>query len=163
MSKVVINSTPIISLSLIKRLSILKQLFNEVVIPESVFYEITKAGKNKVGAKETENAKWLTIMSPDSTTCLPPFLLGLDQGEMDVIILAKNLNADFAIIDEKAGRRVAKAVGLKVKGTLGVLLNAYDKCLLNKKDMETIIVTLENSFLRISPKLIKWFKEQLKQ
>ena len=102
-------------------------------------------------------------MSPDSTTCLPPFLLGLDQGEMDVIILAKNLNADFAIIDEKAGRRVAKAVGLKVKGTLGLLLNAYDKGLLNKKDMETIIVTLENSFLRISPKLIKWFKEQLKQ
>lgn len=55
---------------------------------------------------------------------MPPELLGLDIGEMDVILLAREVKADWVLIDEKLARRVAKGLGLKVKGTLGLLLIA---------------------------------------
>ncbi|WP_456324023.1 DUF3368 domain-containing protein, partial [Desulfonauticus submarinus] len=62
----------------------------------------------------------------------------------------------MVLIDEKAGRKVAKALGLKVKGTLGLLLLAYRKGIINKTEAENILGKLEKSFLRISPNLISW-------
>ena len=46
----------------------------------------------------------------------------LDEGEAEVIQLAKEARATTVIIDEKKGRRVAKSLGLRVRGTLGILL-----------------------------------------
>jgi len=161
--RVVVNSTPIIALSLVNRLSILKKLFGEVIIPKSVFDELVVAGKGKVGSKEVENANWLTVLQPQSKEVIPPFLLGLDKGELDVIILAKEIEADLVLIDEKAGRRVAKAMGLKLKGTLGVILMACRENYITKDEAESIISQLDQSFIRISPRLIKWFKNELRR
>ncbi|WP_461834793.1 hypothetical protein [Desulfothermus sp.] len=160
--KVVVNSTPLIALSLVNKLSILKELFDEVIIPCSVFEEITIFGKGKVGSKEVKAADWLTILSPQEKEIIPSFLLGLDKGELDVILLAKEIDADMVLIDEKAGRKVAKAIKVKVKGTLGLLLMAYHKCIINKTEAENILKKLDESFLRISPNLISWFKKELK-
>ena len=114
-----------------------------------------------MGSKEVNETIWLKVVSPKSSEILPSFLLGLDKGERDVIILAKEINADLVIIDEKAGRKVAKASGLKVKGTLGILLMAYRKNIINKIEAEEAIKKLEKSFLRISPNLISWFYKEL--
>ncbi|MDB9391848.1 hypothetical protein PN432_13115 [Microcystis aeruginosa CS-579] len=54
--KIIVNSTPIIALSLINQLDLLNQLFNEVIIPWAVYQEIVIAGDNKLGAKELKNA-----------------------------------------------------------------------------------------------------------
>lgn len=51
-------------------------------------------------------------------------LADLDRGEAEVIALAQELYADLVIIDERLARRHAKRLGLKVTGTLGVLLRA---------------------------------------
>lgn len=69
----------------------------------------------------------------------------------------------MVLIDEKAGRKVAKALGLKVKGTLGLLLLAYRKGIINKTEAENILGKLEKSFLRISPNLISWFRKELRR
>jgi len=69
----------------------------------------------------------------------------------------------LVLIDEKAGRKVAKALGLKVKGTLGLLLLAYRKGIINKTEAENILGKLEKSFLRISPNLISWFRKELRR
>jgi len=45
----------------------------------------------------------------------------LDEGEAEAIQLARELQA-VVIIDELRGRQVAKSLGLKVRGTLGILL-----------------------------------------
>ena len=57
--KVVVNSTPIIALSFVSKLWILNKLFKEVIIPQSVFEELTIAGKGKVGSKEVNETIWL--------------------------------------------------------------------------------------------------------
>ncbi len=65
------------------------------------------------------------MKAPKEKSSFSPMLLGLDQGEVGVILRAHELEADWVLVDEKLGRRTAKAVGLRVKGTLGILLVAY--------------------------------------
>ena len=117
MSRVIVNSTPLIALCQIGRLSLLKFIFDEVVVPTSVYNEVVVRGKNRPGAAELENADWIVVKAPQEKPSLSPMLLGLDQGEMDVILLAQELEADWVLVDEKLGRKVAEAVGLRVKGT----------------------------------------------
>jgi predicted nucleic acid-binding protein len=47
--KVIVNATPLIALSKINQLEILNQLFNEVIVPRSVYHEVIVKGANKVG------------------------------------------------------------------------------------------------------------------
>ncbi len=106
--KVVLNSTPLIALSLVGKLDILKNLFDEVIVPRSVFEEVAVAGKGKPGSKEVEKAKkdgWLSVFHPNRDSAIPPNLLGLDRGEMDVILIAQEVGADLVLIDEKAARK----------------------------------------------------------
>jgi len=112
---------------------LLKELFDEVIIPQSVFEEVAIKGKGKVGSQQVKNANWLNIRKPEKSTLLPPYLLGLDKGEIDVLILAKEVNADWVIIDEKLGRRIAKSLGLKVKRTLGILLSLSQEATFSKR------------------------------
>jgi uncharacterized protein len=44
---------------------------------------------------------WLTVQKPKETIPLPAELMGLDQGEIDVILLAKEIEADWVLIDEE--------------------------------------------------------------
>ena len=88
-------------------------------------------------------------------------LFGLDQGEMDVILLAQELEADWVLVDEKLGRKVAKAVGLRVKGTLGVLLTAYRAEFLSQDESKDAVEQLAQSSVRVSARLVAWFKSQL--
>lgn len=48
---------------------------------------------------------------------IEPLLLGLDAGELEVLLLARQIEPDWVIIDERLARRVAFAMGLPVKGT----------------------------------------------
>lgn len=47
-------------------------------------------------------------------------LLGLDTGELQVLLLAQEVHADWVIIDERLGRRIARVMNLPVKGTVGI-------------------------------------------
>lgn len=59
MLKVVVNSTPIISLSIIDHLSLLSKLYDQVYIPQAVYEEVCKNGKSKVGSKALQNADFI--------------------------------------------------------------------------------------------------------
>lgn len=48
----------------------------------------------------------------------------VDIGEAQAIALALELKADWLLIDERDGRSIARRLGLKLTGVLGVLLRA---------------------------------------
>jgi predicted nucleic acid-binding protein len=60
------------------------------------------------------------------------YLLDLDDGEAETLILAKEQSADLVIIDEKLGRQYARHFDLELTGTIGILLNAKDRGLITK-------------------------------
>jgi len=55
--RVVSNSTPLIALSRIRRLHLLRELFNEVTIPAAVYEEVVSAGKGRAGGVKTGGAE----------------------------------------------------------------------------------------------------------
>jgi predicted nucleic acid-binding protein len=64
----------------------------------------------------------------------------MDLGEAETIILARELHADWALMDEKKGRRKLEQMGMPKIGTLGVLLKARQAGLLTaiRPDIERL-------------------------
>jgi predicted nucleic acid-binding protein len=124
--RVVVNSTPIIALHGIGRLDVLKALYSEVVIPEAVRYEVTFKDSSSISDYD-----WIKVMPIANSTAKETFISALHDGEVEVMILAKELNSDLVIIDDGLARRHAKYLGLTLTGTIGVLLRAKENGLID--------------------------------
>src|SRR5699024_954152 len=77
--------------------------------------------------------------------------LRLDLGESEAITLADTMNADLIIIDERKSRSIAKDVGLRVTGTLGILVEAKRQGFI--KELKPLLDKLMENGIRISRKL----------
>jgi predicted nucleic acid-binding protein len=121
---VVANTTPIISLASIGRLDILEKLFGNVMIPEAVYQEIK--AKPGYGYEQVDGA-FIEVRAIQGLLYKDFLLTQLDSGEAETIILAKEVNADFVIIDENLGYRIANNAGLTAVRTLSLLLKAKEK------------------------------------
>lgn len=161
--KATVNATPLISLALVNQLDLLYTIFDDVLVPQAVYEEVVVQGSHKPGAKLIVQANWLQIQSPLETLAFEPFLLGLDPGEAAVLLLAQQIQPDWVIIDERQARRVAAALGLPVKGTLGVLLAAAQAQLLPPKDALNSVNRMMERGIRISPYWLQWLENELKR
>ncbi len=121
--KTVSNTTPIISLSSIGKIEILKDLFQEIIIPQAVYDEIK--AKQGYGYDEVD-LSFITVQTIQNTEREKLLLEQLDAGEVQTIILSKEINADNTIIDENTGYKIAKESGLNVIRTLSILLKAKE-------------------------------------
>ena len=121
---VVVNATPLIALALVGQLSLLREMFDAVIVPRAVYEEVVIDGYGQPGSAELAQASWIQVVSPARAVTLEPMLLGLDSGDLSVLLLAQKIQPDWVIIDEQLAQRVAQAMGLPVKGTLGILLAA---------------------------------------
>ncbi|MEA1865162.1 MAG: hypothetical protein U9N46_08215 [Euryarchaeota archaeon] len=63
--KVVSNSSPLIFLSAVKSLDILRIEFSEVMIPEMVYQEVT--ANDLKGSREVKDADWITVVAVRDT------------------------------------------------------------------------------------------------
>lgn len=103
-------------------------VFESIVIPQKVYEEIlvleTRFGHD---LSEFRSAQWIEVKeigNPDEVQRLRQLL---DHGESEAIVLAKELNADFLLIDESEGRKIAQKEGLKIIGLIGVLIQAKNQ------------------------------------
>ncbi len=159
--KVIVNATPPIALTILGQLELLRAMFDDVLVPPAVYEEVIAQGTERIGATAVANADWLQVVSPTVTPTIEPLLLGLDEGEMQVLLLAREVQPDWVLIDEKLGRSVAKAMGLPVKGTLGVLLAAVLAELLPKEQaLEGLQILLAHG-IWIAPHWCAWLEEKL--
>jgi len=118
---IVSNTTPIISLASIGKLDILQALFGKIIIAEAVYQEIK--AKESYGYHDIDQ-EYIQVKAIQGKIYTDLLLNQLDLGEAETIILAKEINADFVIIDENLGYKMAKNSGLNATRTLSVLLNA---------------------------------------
>lgn len=99
----------------------LATLFNKVVIPPAVRQETYKV---------LPLPPWVEERPLSQPLAAQILRWRLGNGEREAIALAVELQADFLLMDELAGRRAAISLGLKVFGTLGVLLQAKERNLI---------------------------------
>ncbi|NIM18088.1 MAG: DUF3368 domain-containing protein [Candidatus Aminicenantes bacterium] len=123
--KVVSNSTPLIALSKIDKLNIIKEFFDSIIIPDAVFIEVATDKKEREGKEEVLKAKWVQTQKVSNNLAVDILLVNLDVGEAEAITLAKEIKADLLLIDDKDGRKAAKSLGIPVTGTVGLLLRYY--------------------------------------
>ena len=123
MALIVSDASPIHYLALIGKTDLLLALFGHLAIPQEVFDELQKPGTpDDVKAFAISRPVWLEVRA--ISTPIDASLTHLDQGEQEAITLALESQATALLIDETKGRRAATRHGLKVVGTLGVLLDA---------------------------------------
>ena len=80
---------------------------------------------------------------------------------MDALLLARELDADWVIIDERLGRRVANALHLPIKGTIGILLAAAQAGLLTHSEALADAKQLADHGIRISARVVGWLETEL--
>ena len=112
---VVSNASPPIALAQAGQLDLLRRLFGEVLVPPAVVGEIRSIAQLPTWLREQP---LLQPMSPKLSS------MTLGPGERHAIALALEVGASRALLDERAARRAARTLGLRVTGTLGVLLVA---------------------------------------
>ena len=124
---VISNSSPLIALGRVNHLGILESIFGEVVIPDAVYKETVVESNNKKQIKNITNAidaGFIKVIHP--TTNLA-FTRNLGAGEKGVLSLAKELNPDMLIIDDKKARREAEELGFQSFFTTDILKEAKDR------------------------------------
>ena len=154
---IVSDTTPIISLMKIEQLYLLEKMFGYIVIPKAVYDELTvneKFAKEILKIKEAEFIKVGEVKNDSSVNILRN-VTGLDAGESEAIVMAGEKEADLLLMDEHKGRQVAKKLGIKITGTIGILLQAFDEGMMSKEDVKKCILVLKESNIRISDNLCK--------
>jgi len=126
MDKIVSNATPLIYLAKADKLYLLEATINEVFIPNAVFKEVVEAGK-RLGEKDAYRVEkaisqgWLVVQAVKNMFSLE---VSLHPGEIEVISLAREKGIKTVLMDDAKGRSVAELGGLKLVGTLWIILQA---------------------------------------
>jgi predicted nucleic acid-binding protein len=147
---VVADTTPVNYLILIGAVDALGRLYERVLIPQSVYEELTHARTPAaVGEWVQHLPGWLIVQRPTRTP--DASLHRLAAGERDAILLAEEFNGEQLIIDELLGRRIAEQRGIPVLGTVGVLREAAEAGLL---DLSEAFERLQQTSFHISPAIL---------
>jgi predicted nucleic acid-binding protein len=143
---IVCDSSPIIALALCGQLELLDKMFNDILIPQEVYNESAKEGKEPTPIiKKWAVGKVIEVIDRQKENI---FNKTLDKGEAEAIALYLEKSADYLLIDEKKGRKIAIENGIKVIGSLGVLIMAKRKNLL--QSIRPSLELLRHSSTRIS-------------
>ena len=160
---VVSDTTPLISLMKVSLLNVLYDLFGEIFIPAAVYTELTSNENFSSEAAEIESNSFIRVVTIDNPKIVEVLqkASGVDLGESEAIAYADDIKADFLLMDEIRGRRVARSMGLQIMGTIGVLLAAYNDGILSKTEVEDALDNLKKANRRIGDDIIAAAKKRL--
>ncbi len=145
---VVSDTSPINYLVLIDEIELLPKLFGQVIIPSAVVTELQNPG-TPASVRDWINSppKWLKTRK--SVTIDQNIALG--AGERETISLAKEINADLVLLDDRKARRIALDRGLKVTGTLNLLKSSSQR---GWGELKETLQKLEHTNFRVSSELL---------
>lgn len=156
MMTVICNTTPFIALASVNLLSLLPSLYVSIMTPEAVIEELQHGGS--IAVPDMATLGWVRII-PNISTFENRLLFELDYGERHVVLNALKFQADLVLIDDRIARNIAEYYGLNVKGTLGVLVEAKRKGLIEA--FKPIALAMQRFGIRFSFRLIEQIAREL--
>lgn len=162
---VVSDTTPLISLMKIGHLELLEKYFGEVQIPAAVFNELTINPRFADEAEEINKSPFIRVVKVEDykSVNLLRRVMGLDIGESEAIVLSDDIQADLLLMDEAKGRDVAGQMGIKVMGTIGLLIASYKNKSISADEIKKCIEILRSSGRHIGEKYFQILLEQIKE
>ncbi|MEH2382111.1 MAG: DUF3368 domain-containing protein [Nostoc sp.] len=129
---VVSDTSPLSSLAIVGYISLLREIYNTVIIPEAVANELANTSDEDERVTAVLSLDWIEIRRATDQEVVARLQneQRLDLGESEAIALALELNADELLIDERLGRREAAKLGVPITGLLGILLVAKHRGLI---------------------------------
>ena len=149
------DSSVLIHLGAIGQLELLPDQFERVLIPPAVWDEVVTHGKSRPVMELIRAAAqkgWLALQTPTNTALIQNLHQHLHAGEAAAIALATETPHDFLLMDETDGREVARRLGLRTKGVIGILLLAKRKRRLTA--IHPWLTKLDKSGFHLAPSLI---------
>jgi len=122
-SVLVVNTSPLIHLAEAGLLDLLQAAAEEIWVPEPVAREILAYGDADPTASALASNPWLRNV-PVSAVATAVIAWDLGPGESSVLTLALDQPGCGVVIDDLAGRRCAEALGIPLRGTVGLILAA---------------------------------------
>ena len=144
---IVSDTSCLILLDKLGRIGLLKSLYGNITVTKIVADEFGKVLPEFVNTENPENKNYQRILESF-----------LDQGEASAIALALEKEKCLLIIDEFKGRREARQLGLNYTGTLGILIVAKEKGLINS--VTEIIKEIGKTDFRVDEKLVNEVKRR---
>lgn len=131
---IVVNATVLSNLARVDRISILQELFGQIIVPMQVYEEILRgieAGYTflKIADEIAEEENWISLEQLESKKerrLFKELLERVGYGEAAGIAMAKERDLIFSS-DDKVARRVATENSVEISGTLGILQIAIEE------------------------------------
>mgnify|MGYP000952279242 CR=1 FL=1 len=145
MTTVLCNAGPLISLGKLNRLELLAELYGQVQVPRAVYDEAVTQGL-ALGAPDARTIRlfwqakdWpiIKVTAAKLAAYQPPVIL--DPGETEMLALARTLPDVLVLLDDETARAEARRLKLRVRGTLGVLTQAYRSKILSFPEVELLL------------------------
>ncbi len=156
--KVICDSAVLIGLAKIGKLNLLEKLYEKIYIPWGVYNEVVVSGRSRPGAEEIDKAKWLGKIKVKDRTAVNLLASEFGQGESEVLVLGKELKADWLILDDARARTAAVSAGYRIIGLAGILLLAKQRDLI--EDIKPLFDELVDKNFRLSDKIMQTILEK---
>lgn len=151
---VVSDAGPLIYLGAVGRLALLRELFGRVVVPQRVWDEVVGAGAERPGSAEVAAAgSWIDIRTPAPSPLIDRLSEVLGTGDAAAIALCLELRAELLLCDDLGARRLAAAQGIRVVGTLGLLVRGKRAGLVDA--VRPVLEAMIALGLRVAPELVE--------
>ena len=151
---IVLNTSPIIFLSKIDCLKLLTDCFDAIVTPSAVVDEL-----HEYILPEFIAVRSLSVIGK---AYVRGALGRLHQGELEAIVLAQEIAADYVVLDDLLARRKAQGMSINVIGTIGLLLIMEKQKRLSAEQVWQKIKQLtEQHGMFLSPQLLQHIKADI--
>ncbi len=149
--KLVVNASPIISLAKIGCADFLSRLFDQLIIPQGVFEEITSHKYHDPAIEWLKAQNQTIIKSIEVPAIISEWNLG--KGESQVIAFAFQNKEFIAAIDDKAAKKCAEVFNISISGTIAIIIKAKQMGLTPKAEL--LLLALRLNGFRISDDIIE--------
>ncbi len=127
---VVTDTSVVLNLCWLHREALLPDIYEEVFAPDEVAQEFARRAADDARFSGLRFPDFITVARPAAIPHVLAANLDLDPGEKAALALALERGIGHVLIDEKAGRTAALALGLNVSGLLAVLIEAKQRTLI---------------------------------
>lgn len=148
----VLDASPLIALARIGSLGLLRQLADQIVVPEAVYAESVNCAADRPGSIEIAQADWIVHRKVENRARVEQLHTRIGLGEAEAITLVQEIGTDaIVVLDDATARRIAEQEGCRVVGLLGLLVVAKQRGLLAA--VRPLLDAMRNSGFFVSDEL----------
>lgn len=151
---IVADASPLIHLSKIGRLEILRKLYGTILIPNAVFDEVVEQAKGRPGASEVETGiekgwiKTVRVSVPGRVKAE-----GAVGADGEVIVLADSRRLPL-LTNDRAVAAIAKTHGLTVAWLTGAIVEAVEKDVVSSEGARVLLREMIRTGLRVRSEVL---------